>query len=60
MKFKCKLSGCIVEFLYPVDIETTLANPAYEMIPNEIIKDEIEVVEKKTSPLAKKLYTTKG
>jgi hypothetical protein len=55
MKFKCKLSGCVVEFFYPVDIKTTLANPAYEVVENETV-----VVEKKTSPLAKKLYTTKG
>lgn len=56
MKFKCKLSGCIVEFTYPVDIETTLANPAYDVVAEE----ETIVVEKKTSPLTKKLYTTKG
>jgi hypothetical protein len=59
MKFKCKLSGCIVEFLYPVDIETTLANPAYEVV-EDVVENETVVVEKKTSPLAKKLYTTKG
>jgi hypothetical protein len=59
MKFKCKLSGCIVEFFYPVDIETTLANPAYEVV-EDVVEKETIVVEKKTSPLAKKLYTTKG
>ena len=29
-KFKCKLSGTVVEFIYPVDIVTTRENPAYE------------------------------
>lgn len=30
MKFKCKLSGVVIEFTQPQDIKTTLANPAYE------------------------------
>lgn len=38
MKFKCKASGTIVEFLQPVDIETTLQNPAYEEVSNEPVE----------------------
>lgn len=57
MKFKCKISGCIVEFLSQVDIATTLSNPAYEVVPEEV---ETPIVKRETSPLAKKLYTVKG
>ena len=31
-KFKCKITGTVVEFIYPADIETTRDNPAYEEI----------------------------
>lgn len=55
MKFKCKASGCIVEFVYPVDIETTLANPAYEVVeetveqakPVKIKTIKTEIIDKK-------------
>jgi hypothetical protein len=32
MKFKCKVSGTVVEFTQPVDIETTIQNPAYVIV----------------------------
>lgn len=31
MKFKCKQSGVVIEFVQPQDIKTTLNNPAYEV-----------------------------
>ena len=31
-KFRCKISGVIVEFIHPVDVESTRENPAYEEI----------------------------
>lgn len=30
MKFKCKLSGTVIEFTQEADIQTTLANENYE------------------------------
>lgn len=64
MKFKCKISGCIVEFLAQVDIDTTLANSAYEVVPEEvqtpIVKQETFPLAKKLYTVAKKLYTVKG
>ena len=44
-KFKDKITGFIAEFEYPVDIETTSANPAYE----EVLVEE---------PIVKRKYTT--
>lgn len=35
MKFKCLVSGTIVEFTQPVDIESTLAHPQYEVVVDE-------------------------
>ena len=35
-KFKCKITGTVVEFIYPADIETTRENPAYEEISNGV------------------------
>lgn len=32
MKFKCKLSGNVVEFTQPQDIKTTLENENYEVV----------------------------
>ena len=43
MKFKCLVSGTIVEFTQPVDIESTLAHPQYE----QVIEKEVEVKEVK-------------
>lgn len=33
-KFRCKISGTIIEFIHPVDILSTSENPAYEEIEN--------------------------
>ena len=47
MKFKCKASGTIIELFHEVDILTTLENPAYEKVTEEV-KVEKAVAEKKT------------
>lgn len=47
MKFKCKLSGTVIEFTHEVDIQTTLQNENYEVC------DENEGENKKS-------YTKKG
>lgn len=47
MKFKCKVSGTIIELFHEVDIITTLENPAYEEVKDEV-KVETVVPEKKT------------
>ena len=47
-KFKDKITGFIAEFEYPVDIETTRANPAYE----EVLEEEL------VTPVVKRKYTT--
>lgn len=41
MKFKCKVSGTIIELFHEVDILTTLENPAYEKV--EEVKKEVVV-----------------
>lgn len=33
MKFKCKLSGNVVEFTQEQDIKTTMDNENYEVVP---------------------------
>ena len=54
-KFKCKLSGVVVEFIHPVDIESTKRNPAYEEIEDGLqkekqnSKEEVKKVVKKTA-----------
>ena len=48
-KFKCKLSGFVVEFIYPVDIESTRENPAYEEVIEEEEVTEVKKVVKKTA-----------
>lgn len=40
MKFKCKLSGVIIEFTQEQDIKTTLDNPAYEEYVAPVVKEE--------------------
>ena len=53
-KFKDKITGFIAEFEYPVDIETTRSNPAYEEVFNEDVCDyttsEIKAYERHNSP----------
>ena len=48
MKFKCKLSGVVIELIHEVDIKTTLENENYTPV------EETPVVEEK--PKAKKLF----
>lgn len=54
-KFKCKLSGTVIEFVHPVDIESTQRNPAYEEIEDGVqtkekqnTKEEVKKAVKKT------------
>lgn len=42
MKFKCKISGTVVEFTQPVDIETTLAHPDYEVVEEKPVEKEVK------------------
>jgi hypothetical protein len=51
-KFKDKITGFIAEFEYPVDIETTRANPAYE----EVFLEDPVVAE---TPVKRKYTTSK-
>jgi hypothetical protein len=46
VKFKDKITGFIAEFEYPVDIETTRANPAYEEVFSKV-KEIIEPIKRK-------------
>lgn len=48
MKFKCKLSGVVIEFTQPQDIKTTLENENYEVVEDKP-KVEEKKVEKKLS-----------
>lgn len=47
-KFKCIISGNIIEFQHEVDISTTRENPAYEEVKEEP-KEEEKTVTKKTT-----------
>lgn len=45
MKFKCKLSGVVVEFTQEQDIKTTLDNENYEVVedkPKAKVKVEVK------------------
>lgn len=48
-KFKCNVSGNIIEFQYEVDIVTTRENPAYTEVFEEVKKEEEKTVAKKTT-----------
>ena len=55
-KFKCKLSGTVIEFIHPVDIDSTRDNPAYEEIEDGLQtkegqkpKEEVKKAVKKTA-----------
>ena len=52
-KFKDKITGFIAEFEYPVDIETTRSNPAYEEVFDEDVVPKV-VIEQSV----KRKYTT--
>ena len=47
VKFKCIVSGNIIQFEHEVDIVTTRVNPAYEEVKEET--KETTVVAKKTT-----------
>lgn len=47
MKFRCLVSGTVVEFTQPVDIESTLAHPQYEQVIEEEEVVEVKEVKKK-------------
>lgn len=57
VSFRCITSGNIITFQWPVDIETTRDNPAYEEIENEeeVQNTEAEEKVKKTSKRTKKV-----
>lgn len=43
MKFKCLVSGTVVEFTHPVDIESTLSHPQYEVVEEPVeVKKEVK------------------
>jgi hypothetical protein len=44
MKFKCKVSGTIVEFTAEYDVESMLTNPAYEVVEEKLVEPEKEKV----------------
>lgn len=49
MKFKCLLSGTVIDVVYPVDIEAMSAHPQYEKV-----EDEVEVKPKGKDNVQKK------
>jgi hypothetical protein len=48
VKFKCILSGNIIQFEHEVDIVTTRDNPAYEEVKEEVAKEATPVAKKAT------------
>lgn len=52
-KFRCLLTGSIVEFIQPVDIETTQENPAYEELEDEEVQEQETKKEVKKTRKAK-------
>jgi hypothetical protein len=56
MKFKCIATGCVYEFTQPVDIETTLQNPAYTVVEETHVEvvEAVEVATKSTKKAAVK------
>ena len=42
MKFKCKLSGVVIEFTQEADIQTTLANENYEEYVEPVVAPKKE------------------
>ena len=53
-KFKCKISGVVIEFIHPVDIESTQRNPAYEEIEDGLQTKEKQNTEKEVKKAVKK------
>jgi len=48
MKFKCKVSGSVVEFTQPVDIISMLEHPQYEVV-EDVVEEVKETSKKKTT-----------
>lgn len=48
MKFKCKVSGSVVEFTQPVDIISMLEHPQYEVV-EDVVEEVKETPKKKTT-----------
>jgi hypothetical protein len=48
VKFKCIVSGNVIQFEHEVDIVTTRDNPAYEEVKEEVAKEITPVVKKAT------------
>jgi hypothetical protein len=40
MKFKCKISGVVIEFTQPQDIKTTLKNENYEVVEDVVVEEK--------------------
>ena len=55
VKFRCKLSGTIIEFEHLVDIKSTRTNPAYEELEDGLQTEE----EQDTKEKVKKPRKTK-
>ena len=49
VKFKCIVSGNIIQFEHEVDIVTTRANPAYEEVKEEV-KPVVKPTKKTVTP----------
>lgn len=45
-KFKCLLSGTVVEFKEPYDIESMKGHPQYELVVEEVKEKEVEKEDK--------------
>lgn len=39
-KFKCKLSGVVVEFVHDVDVKTTMENENYELVEEKPVEEK--------------------
>lgn len=55
MKFKCKVSGTVVEFVHQHDIEDMYRHPGYEPVVEEVkpVEEPKEEVEVKVKPTKK-------
>jgi hypothetical protein len=42
MKFKCKQSGVVIEFVQAQDIKSTMSNPAYEVYEEPVVAPKKE------------------
>lgn len=55
MKFKCQLSGTVVEFTTEHDIKTMLEHPQYDVVDEvkEVTHDMVQNAKIKTAPKTK-------